>query len=84
MYLYSAVTYKVKFSFNLKRGKSTALFCSSVFFLCCSFEVFIAIHFRLSTAVVRGDISDSVYFLIKSTSYLVLQTMLYLYCKTHH
>ena len=65
MYLYSAVTYEVYFSFNLLQGKSTALFCCSVFFLCCSFEFFIAIHFRLSTAVVRGDISDSVYFLLK-------------------
>ena len=78
MYLYSAVTYKVLSTYN------GALFCCSVFFLCCLFEFFIAIHFRLSTAVVSGDISDSVYFLIKSKSYLVLQTMLYLYCKTHH
>ena len=62
MYLYSAVIYELLFSLNLQRGKSTALFCCSVFFLRCSFEVFITIHFRLSTGVVRGDLSEGCLF----------------------
>ena len=61
MYLYSAVTYELYF-FKPITGQINYTFLLLSIFLCCSFEVFITLHFQLFTGVVRGDVSEGCLF----------------------